>query len=75
MTPVGKNSILVLTFSLCLKIFFQHEGDASYVDPPFVLLQSGSALASGLTLRHPLLDLFLGAPKYDPSYKEIIFHW
>ena len=34
MTPVGKNSILVLTFSLCLKIFFQHEGDASYVDPP-----------------------------------------
>ena len=33
------------------------------------------ALASGLTLRHPLLDFFLGAPKYDPSYMEIIFHW
>ena len=34
-----------------------------------------SALASGLTLRHPLLNFFLGAPKYDPSYIEIIFHW
>ena len=33
------------------------------------------ALASGLTLRHPLLNFFLGAPKYDPSYIEIIFHW
>ena len=30
-----------------------------------------SALASGLTLRHPLLDFFWGAPKYDPSYIEI----
>ena len=33
------------------------------------------ALASGLTLRHPLLDFFLGAPKCDPSYVENIFHW
>ena len=23
----------------------------------------------------PLLDFSLGAPKYDPSYIEIIFHW
>ena len=38
-------------------------------------LASVLALASGLTLRHPLLDFFLGAPKYDPSYTEIIFHW
>ena len=38
-------------------------------------LASASALASGLTLRHPLLNFFLGAPKYDPSYVEIIFHW
>ena len=28
---------------------------------------SALALASGLTLMHPLLDFFLGAPKYDPS--------
>ena len=40
-----------------------------------VLLWLALALASGLTLRHPLLDFFLGAPKYDPSYVEIIFHW
>ena len=33
------------------------------------------ALASGLTQRHPLLDFFLGAPKCDPCYIEIIFHW
>ena len=38
-------------------------------------LASALALASGLTLRHPLLNFFLGAPKYDPSYMEIIFHW
>ena len=38
-------------------------------------LASALALASGLTLGHPLLDFFLGAPKYDPSYTEIIFHW
>ena len=30
-------------------------------------LASALALASGLTLRHPLLDFFLGALKYDPS--------
>ena len=36
---------------------------------------SALALASGLTLRHPLLNFFWGAPKYDPSYVEIIFHW
>ena len=36
---------------------------------------SALALASGLTLRHPLLYFFLGAPKYDPSNIEIIFHW
>ena len=41
--------------------------------PP--LLRLPLALASGLTLRHPLLDFFLGAAKYDPSYVEIIFHW
>ena len=35
---------------------------------------SALALASGLTLRHPLFDFFWGAPKYDPSYIEIIFH-
>ena len=55
-----------------------------YVDPlyggsTYCLLRLASALAlvlvSGLTLRHPLLDFFLGAPKYDPSYIEIIFHW
>ena len=23
----------------------------------------------------PLLNFFWGAPKYDPSYVEIIFHW
>ena len=40
-----------------------------------VLLRLASALASGLTLRHSLLDFLLGAPKYDPSYIEIIFHW
>ena len=40
-----------------------------------VLLRLVSASASGLTLRHPLLNFFLGAPKYDPSYVEIIFHW
>ena len=34
---------------------------------------SALALASSLTLRHPLLDFFLGAPKYDPSYTEISF--
>ena len=39
------------------------------------VLASALALASGLTLRHPLLDFFLGAPKYDPSYIEIIYHW
>ena len=38
-------------------------------------LASALALASGLTLSHPLLNFFLGAPKYDPSYIEIIFHW
>ena len=38
-------------------------------------LASALALASGLTQRHPLLDFFLGAPKYDPSYVENIFHW
>ena len=36
---------------------------------------SALALASSLTLRHPLLNFFLGAPKYDPSYIEIIFNW
>ena len=36
-------------------------------------LASALALESGLTLRHP--QFFLGAPKYDPSYIEIIFHW
>ena len=40
-----------------------------------VLLRSASALVSSLTLRYPLLDFFLGAPKYDPSYIEVIFHW
>ena len=50
-------------------------------DRHIVLLQLASAsalalaLASGLTLRHPLLDFFLGAPKCDPSYVENIFHW
>ena len=39
-----------------------------------VLLRLALAVASGLTLRHPLLDFFWGAPKYDPSYMEIIFH-
>ena len=38
-------------------------------------LASALALASGLARRHPLLNFFGGAPKYDPSYVEIIFHW
>ena len=42
-----------------------------------VLLRLALALASCLTLRHPLLDFVWVwvAPKYDPSYIEIILHW
>ena len=39
-----------------------------------VLLRLASALASGLTPKAPPARFFLGAPKYDPSYIEIIFH-
>ena len=42
-----------------------------------VLLRLASAsvlaLAAGLTLVHSLLDFFVGAPKYDPSYIERSF--
>ena len=74
-----KNDFLTLSgFTIQISV-------AIFMSTPFkggrhiVLLRLASAsalaLASGLTLWHPLLNFFLGAPKYDPSYMEIIFHW
>ena len=49
---------------------------ASALASALVTLVLASALASSLSLRHPLLDFYLGAPKYYPYYYiEIIFHW
>ena len=85
---IESRSYLVLYFKIRFihrNCFFRIMSTPFKGGPHIVLLRlasasvsvSGSALASapGLTLRHPLLNFFLGAPKYDPSYVEIIFHW
>ena len=64
--PISENSDVTTEYSVFMSTPFK--GGLH-----IVLLRL--ALASGLTLRHPLLDFFWGAPKYDPRYIEIIFHW
>ena len=78
------NKYIEISFYFIIYVTLKHS--VSLCQPPFrgrhiVLLRlasasaSASALASGVALRHPLLNFFLGAPKYDPSYIKIIFHW